>query len=176
MGAVDKLKSRDADGQVLAVIEVASGSRQKYKFDPKLGVFLLHKALPLGLSFPYDFGFIPGTDAADGDPLDVIVFADQPLEVGSVVPCRLVGLIRAEQSERGESKTIRNDRLLAVAVASRRYRECDRLADLSTAALDELEKFFETYNAEDGKTFRVVSRGDEDEAEKTLRRHRRARR
>lgn len=155
---IARLEAHD-DDVLQAVIEVEAGSRQKYKYDPKRGLFVLHKALPLGLAFPYDFGFIPGTKAPDGDPLDVVVWADEPLRVGTVVPCRPIGVLRAEQRS-GQEKPVRNDRVLAVACASRRYRECHRLGDVAGEVLEELEHFFEAYNAEDGKEFRVVDRGD----------------
>ena len=146
----------DGGRAIRAVIEVQAGSRQKYKYDPGSGFFVLHKTLPIGLSFPYDFGYIPDTMGEDGDPLDIVVFADQPLVVGSLVECRLIGIILATQEEDG--KWIRNDRLLGVASASRRYRRCRTFADLDPKALDELERFFETYNAEDGKTFKTRKR------------------
>jgi len=66
---------------------------------------------------PFDFGFFPRTRAQDGDPLDVLVLMDGPAHPGVSVPVRLLGVIEAEQSERGKPPT-RNDRLVAVAVHS----------------------------------------------------------
>ena len=60
------------------VIETAKGSRNKFSFDQDLNVFRLKKVLPEGMSFPYDFGFVPSTRAEDGDPLDVLVLMDEP--------------------------------------------------------------------------------------------------
>jgi inorganic pyrophosphatase len=67
--------------------------------------------------FPFDFGFVPGTHGADGDALDVLVLPDEPLFPLCLVQARLIGLIEAEQMQEG--KTIRNDRMVAVAVGSR---------------------------------------------------------
>ena len=66
------------DGHLVrVVIETPKGSRNKYVFDPKSSIFELTKVLPAGMSFPYDFGFVPSTKAADGDPLDVLVLMDE---------------------------------------------------------------------------------------------------
>jgi len=66
-----QLPHRDpASGRVLVLIDIPAGSRNRYKYDAGLGVFSISRRLPAGLSFPHDFGFIPGTCAADGDALD----------------------------------------------------------------------------------------------------------
>src|SRR4051812_10720516 len=95
------------------VIEAPGGSPFKYKFEPECGEFLLDKALPVGAVFPFDFGFIPSTKAPDGDPLDVLVLLEHPSKLGTIVPARLIGLIKAEQTDQ-DGKVERNDRLLAV--------------------------------------------------------------
>jgi hypothetical protein len=61
---------------VYAVVETPRGSRAKLEFDPKLGAFTLAKPLLAGLTYPYDWGFIPSTRAEDGDPLDVLIIHD----------------------------------------------------------------------------------------------------
>lgn len=153
---MDHLPVTDEDGNYLAVIEAEAGSRNKYKFDPRLRVMVLHKVLPLGTSFPYCFGFLPSTKGEDGDPLDVLVFMDEPARPGTVVPCRLLGVIEAEQTENEE--TVRNDRLLAAATESRNYRECRRLSDLADDVLTEVERFFVFYNQQRGVEFKVLQR------------------
>src|SRR5581483_108272 len=110
---VNELPAVDPDsGRVNVVVDTPQGSRNKYKFDEQHGQWRLSKILPQGMSFPYDFGFIPSTRGEDGDPLDVLLFADEPTFPGCVVPARLIGVLEAEQTEGG--KTVRNDRLVAV--------------------------------------------------------------
>ena len=60
------------EGIVHVVIETEKRSRNKFSYDEDLNIFRLKKVLPEGMSFPYDFGFIPSTLAEDGDPLDVL--------------------------------------------------------------------------------------------------------
>src|SRR4051812_3998666 len=111
---LDKLPLTGADGAVRVVVEASAGSRNKLKYEPSLGALELHHVLPLGTSFPYDFGFLPSTRGEDGAPRDAVVFADEPVPPGTAVPCRLVGVIEAEQQKAGEAAQ-RNDRFLAVA-------------------------------------------------------------
>ena len=150
----DSLPTRDADGRVLAVIEATGDSRCKFKYEPKFGVFVLHAVLPTGTSFPYAFGVIPGTLGDDGDPLDILVLTDEPPPAGTVVPCRLVAVLEAEQREK--KKTIRNDRLLAVADVSERYAHCSKKSDIEQTVLDRIADFFRFYHREQGKTFEPI--------------------
>src|SRR5882762_87013 len=80
------------------VIETPKGSRNKFAFDPDQHVFELKKVLPTGMAFPYDFGFVPSTEAEDGDPIDVLVLMDEPAFPGCVLKCRTIGVIEGEQS------------------------------------------------------------------------------
>jgi len=156
---LDKLPLVMDDAAVRVVVEANAGSRNKLKYEPASGVFELHHVLPLGMSFPYDFGFLPSTLGDDGDPLDAIVFADEPVPPGTVIACRLIGVIEAEQSRPGEA-TQRNDRHLAVTRLSHVYRDWHNIGDIPAQALDELEAFFVTYNQQRGVSFRPLARGD----------------
>ena len=105
---VNELPAVDPDsGRVNVVVDTPQGSRNKYKFDEQHGQWRLSKVLPQGMYFPYDFGFIPSTRGEDGDPLDVLLLADEPSFPGCIVPAHLIGVLEAEQTEGG--KTIRND-------------------------------------------------------------------
>jgi inorganic pyrophosphatase len=139
---------------VYATIETPRGSRNKYKYDPKLHGIRLSKVLPAGMIFPYDFGFIPNTRGEDGDPLDVLVLMDAPTFPGCIVRCRLVGIIRAEQAELG--KRVRNDRLIAVATDARDYSHIRRLKDLNHHLLSEIKCFFLAYNAAYSREFVIT--------------------
>jgi len=155
--SLQTLPARDDEGRWLAVVEATRGTRNKLKYRAAWRAFVLASALPQGMVFPYDFGFVPSTLGDDGDPLDVLVLADAPLPVGAVVPCRLVGVIEAEQQE-PRRKPERNDRLIAVAQASHRHRHVHTLRDVSTDLLDEIESFFVDYNRLRGRRFTPLGR------------------
>lgn len=154
------------EGILNAVIETPSGSRNKFKFDEKLGFFALSGVLPEGMVFPHAFGFVPSTKAEDGDPEDILVIMDEPTFTGCIVPTRLVGVIEAEQTEDGETE--RNDRLIAVAANSRDYSDVQKMDDLNKNMVKEIEQFFITYNKERGKKFRVLGTRGPKQAIKVL--------
>ncbi len=138
------------------VIETPKDSHNKYKYDDELGLFLLGGVLPQGMSFPYDFGFIPGTLADDGDPIDVLLLMDFSAFPGCVVAGRLIGVIEAEQTEKDGEKT-RNDRLVAVPTESRLYRDLKNVKEIGKDRLGEIEAFFISYNQTRGKKFKVLA-------------------
>jgi inorganic pyrophosphatase len=139
------------------VVETPKGSQNKLKWDEAAGRFRLSHVLPVGMSFPFDFGFVPDTTAEDGDPVDILVLTDAPLPVGCLVEVRLIGVLEVEQRER-DGEVVRNDRVIAVAVESTTHRDLRDLDDISDALLGEIEAFFDQYNRLDGKEFRVLHR------------------
>ena len=134
------------------VIETPKGCRNKYAYDEKSKAFRLKKIRPAGAVFPFDFGFIPDTKGEDGDPLDVLVIMDEPMYPGCIVECRIVGALKAKQTEK-DKKTEENDRLIAVSVVSTSYSEVNSLKDINKNILDQIEHFFVSYNEEEGKKF-----------------------
>jgi inorganic pyrophosphatase len=144
-----------ADHDVLrVVIETPAGSRTKYSWDPALKLFRASKVMPLGMTFPYDFGFVPGTKAADGDPLDALVLADAPLGLGCLVECRVLGAIEVETD--GE----RNDRLIVVPRISLVGASWHHLADLGERMVAEITSFLESYVKREGRPFKLVRKVD----------------
>ena len=158
---------------VEVVIETPAGSRNKYLYDEERGMFRLHKLLPLGTTFPFDFGFVPETLAEDGDPVDVLVLSDEPLFPGCVVPVRLLGVIEAEQKER-RGKPIRNDRLIGVPETKKIRPTARTLTDLPDGVLGQLEHFFVAYNRAERRTFTPLARRGPEVALRLLEAARRA--
>ena len=142
------------DGLLQVIIETPKGSRNKFAFDPDQKIFAVKTVLPAGMSFPYDFGFLPRTIAPDGDPLDVLLLMDEPAFPGIAVRARLIGIIEGEQLD--GKKRIRNDRLLAVAEANHQYANVRRVRDLPSRFLHELEEFFVNYHGLEGKKYKLL--------------------
>jgi inorganic pyrophosphatase len=144
----------DDDEIIKVVIETPKGSRNKFAFDPKERTFTLKKVLPAGMTFPYDFGFVPSTKAEDGDPTDVLVLMDEPAFPGCVLECRLIGVIEGEQGT--GKKAERNDRVIAVEVENHSWADIKHVDDLGKKFLKELEEFFVNYHQLTGKEYRVL--------------------
>ena len=153
--------------RIHVVVETPKGSRNKVAFDPELEVFKLKGVLPEGHSFPYDFGFVPSTLAADGDPLDVLLLLDAPAFPGCVVEARLLGALEIEQRET-DGTVQRNDRLVAVAAHSREHKHLHALTDLSPDMLHEVEHFFHSYNEAKGGEIKVLRRVGPERAHQLL--------
>jgi inorganic pyrophosphatase len=136
---VHDLPPFDEQRNLRVVVETPRGANIKIKFDEKLGFFCLSRVLPLGVTYPYDFGFVPQTLAQDGDPLDAVVLIDAMTYPGVVISCRLLGALQVE--ERG-LRGRPNHRLVAVPVKAARREELRNFADLGKRMQQELERFF----------------------------------
>lgn len=141
MANLTRIPATGSNGQLRVVVEAPRGSQVKLKYAPELKTFQYVRPLPLGLSYPYDWGFVPSTCGEDGDPLDGLVvmhpFATVP---GTVIECRVVGVLQVAQTERG--RTLRNDRFLCAPVADTGQDVLHAIGELKAAARRELESFF----------------------------------
>lgn len=141
MNLVHDLPPYDEHRNLRVVVETPRGAGIKLKFDEKLGCFSLTRILPLGVVFPYDFGFVPQTLAQDGDPLDVLILMEAASYPGVVIPCRVIGALQIE--ERG-MRSRPNHRLVALPVKAARKEDWKDPASLGDRMQRELERFFVT--------------------------------
>ena len=154
---------------VNVIIETPRGSHCKFKYDEEHGMFMFDKVLPIGLSFPYDFGFLPSTRGGDGDPLDVLVLTDQPTFVGCLVRAKLLGVLEAEQQTE-EGETERNDRFIAVPIEAKSGQPAaGSIARLEPALAQAITDYFVAYNALQGKKFEVLRRLGPEPAARSIR-------
>jgi inorganic pyrophosphatase len=140
--------------QLRVVVETPKGSRNKFAFDPDERIFELKKVLPAGMTFPYDFGFVPSTKADDGDPIDVLVLMDEPAFAGCVLSCRPIGVIEGEQGNKKDKE--RNDRIIAVEKDAHSWEYIKTIDDLGKEFCRELEEFFVNYHKLSGEQYRVL--------------------
>ena len=121
------------------VIEVVSGSRDKYEYNSEWRAFVLDRIIPSSVVFPVEYGFIPQTWYDDNDPLDVMVLSYEPLEVGCIVRVRVIGALIIED-EKGE-----DPKILSVLVDDARFEGIKDIKDIHEHRLREIQEFFETY-------------------------------
>jgi inorganic pyrophosphatase len=141
-------------GLLRVVIETPKGSRNKFAFNVDERIFELKKVLPAGMAFPYDFGFVPSTEADDGDPVDVLVLMDEPAFAGCVLNCRPIGVIQGEQGDKKE-KT-RNDRIVAIEQDAHSWADIKTIGDLGKEFCRELQQFFVNYHSLSGEQYKVI--------------------
>jgi inorganic pyrophosphatase len=121
------------------VIEIKSGSRDKYEYRSEWEAFVLDRVVPSSVVFPVEYGFVPQTWAEDDDPLDIMVLSYEPLEVGCIVKVRMIGALVVED-EKGEDAKV-----LSVPVNDARYDGYHDITDVHPHMLREIQEFFETY-------------------------------
>lgn len=133
----------DQKNLIKVIVETPKGSRNKYKYDASSGLFEHLFTLKSGLTFPFNYGFIPSTMAEDGDPLDVVILMDEPVLTGCLIRTRVIGILEVEQIK--GNTTVRNDRIIAVHPPCETYGEINSFGQLSQARIDAVEEFFKTY-------------------------------
>jgi inorganic pyrophosphatase len=163
---VQRLDTLDAfahDDVFHVVVESPRGAAVKLKYDSALRAMTISRPLNVGITFPFDWGFVPSTKGPDGDPIDAAIWWDVATYPGVVIPCRALAVVRVEQNNADESGRIRNDRILAVPTAARR--EADVVASaLPSRVRQEIEQFLLAATALEHKDPKVLEWAGPDEA------------
>lgn len=150
---------------VNVVIEIPQGSAVKYELDKKTGLVMVDRFLHTSMVYPFNYGFLPHTLADDGDPIDVLLIAAEPVLPGCVVPSRVIGMLEMEDEAGGDQKLI--------AVPAKNvdpwYAKIDNVTDLDEHTRQEIIHFFEHYKAlEPGKWVKIQEIVGKAEATKAI--------
>lgn len=124
---------------VNAIIEIPVGTKNKYEVDKEKGRVKLDRVLYSAMTYPAEYGYIEDTLAGDGDPLDILVISSEPSFPGCVVPARVIGYLEMYDNGKEDIK------IISVVDVDPRYREIEKLEDLSSFTLQEIKNFFENY-------------------------------
>jgi inorganic pyrophosphatase len=135
----------DCPEVVRMIVEIPKNSSNKYEFDTTLGLFRLDRALYSPMHYPGDYGFIPGTTAEDGDPMDVLVMSDDPSFTGCLIEVRPIGLLDMTDEHGIDQK------ILAVPRANPRFAEIHTVDQIPPHVRREIEHFFNIYKELEGK-------------------------
>ncbi|MCE3036843.1 inorganic diphosphatase [Helicobacter sp. faydin-H20] len=138
---LEKIEIGENPEKINVVIEIPYMSNIKYEIDKDSGAIVVDRVMYSAMFYPANYGFVPNTLSNDGDPADVLVLNEYPLQAGSVIKCRLIGVLIMEDESGIDEK------LLAVPISKidPRYDNIKTLDDLPKITLDRIKNFFETY-------------------------------
>ena len=147
------------------VIEIPYGSNIKYEVDKESGAVVVDRVMYGAMFYPANYGFVPNTLSDDGDPADVLVLNEYPLQAGSVIKARLIGVLIMEDESGVDEKLIS----VPVSKIDPRYEKIQGLQELPQITLDRIKNFFETYKTlEPNKWVKVKDFKDKQEAQRIL--------
>ena len=124
-----------------AVIEISKGSKSKYELDKDTGLLKLDRVLYTSTHYPANYGLIPRTYAADGDPLDVLVLCSQQIYPLTLVDCYPIGVIAMIDSGSGDEK------IIAIPKNDPTYNQYKDISELPAHIFEEMRHFFSVYKA-----------------------------
>lgn len=138
---VEKIPLGEIPDNINAIIEIPYGSSVKYEVDKDSGAVVVDRVMYSAMFYPVNYGFIPHTLADDGDPVDILVLNEYPLQAGSVIKVRLIGVLIMEDESGMDEKLL----ALPVSKIDPRYDKISSLDDLPQITRDRIKNFFETY-------------------------------
>jgi inorganic pyrophosphatase len=154
MTKLSKLDPFDKDGHVRMVVETPRHSTVKLKYNTKSAHFSVSHGLALGVSYPFDWGFVPGTLGEDGDPIDALALHECATYPGVILTCSPLGVVEIEQkSKKGR---IANPRLILRPLWYQRMDAIEAAPELPKNLRDQLEQFFLSATFFTGKDPKII--------------------
>ena len=143
---------KNPPNEINVFIEIPQGGNIKYELDKESGVVFVDRFLHTAFTYPFNYGFVPGTMAEDGDPIDVLVLCDKVVQVGTVIPVVAIGMLEMEDEAGIDTKII--------AVPTKKvdpdWGAYQDISEISQAIKDKIKHFFEHYKElEPGKWVKV---------------------
>lgn len=147
------------------LIEIPKNSMIKYEVDKETGTLVVDRFMYTAMAYPFNYGYIPNTLAKDGDPVDVMVISSYPVQAGSFIPSRVIGMLEMEDEAGIDNKII--------AVPTKKvdpfYANINDLSDLDDATKNMIKHFFENYKStEPGKWVKVKNFVGKEDAMKDI--------
>ena len=137
------------DDELLALIEIPKGSRNKYEYDEGIGEVILDRFLSSSTVYPTDYGYLIGHRGQDGDPLDVLVCVSEPTFPGCVIPVKPIALFKMT-----DEKGI-DDKIICVPLTDPGWNTLEDIDDLAEQFRLEVAHFFSVYKQLDNKPVEI---------------------
>jgi inorganic pyrophosphatase len=134
------------------LIEIPKDSNIKYELDKESGAVMVDRFLYTAMNYPFNYGFVPGTLADDGDPLDVLVLSEYSVVPASVIPSKAIGLLEMEDEAGIDTKIIAVPKEKIDPV----FGAYNDIEEIPAAIKEKIKHFFENYKTlEPGKWVKV---------------------
>lgn len=165
MNLVHDIPAGDPKDLVNVIIEIPIGSGIKYEYDKDKQIIVADRFLYTAFKYPFNYGFIPGTWSEDNDPLDIVVVASEPVSTGTLIECKVIGMLATEDEEGTDAKLI----AVPKGKVDPAYKNVNTIEDLPEFIVNKIKHFYENYKSiEPGKFVKVTGWKSKEEAQKTV--------
>lgn len=139
--------------EINVFIEIPQGVSVKYEIDKESGAIFVDRFLYTDMEYPFNYGFVPGTLAGDGDPIDILVLSSKPVVPGVVIPCKPIGMLEMEDEAGPDSKIV----AVPLEKINPPFGKWNDVNDIPQKIRDEIKHFFEHYKEkEPGKWVKIT--------------------
>ena len=151
--------------EINVFIEIPKGSSVKYEIDKQTGQLVVDRFIYTSMGYPFNYGFLPNSKAKDGDAVDVMVVSSYPVQAGTLLPSRVIGMLEMEDEAGSDNKII----AVPTWKVDPFYSSINTIDDLNDATKNLIKHFFENYkNIEPGKWTKVKNFLDKEAAQKEI--------
>jgi len=143
---------KNAPEEVNVYVEIPQGISVKYELDKESGLIFVDRFLYTEMNYPFNYGFVPGTLAQDGDPVDILVLSSKPVVPGVVIPSRPIGMLEMEDEAGIDNKVV----AVPIHKVDPKFKDYNDVSDIPAKTKSEIKYFFENYKkSEPGKWVKV---------------------
>ena len=166
MGIKKLSVGKNAPNEVNVFVEIPQGVSVKYELDKESGLIFVDRFLYTEMNYPFNYGFVPGTLAQDGDPVDILVLSSKPVVPGTVIPSRPIGMLEMEDEAGIDNKVV----AVPLPKVDPKYKEYNDVTDIPEKVKEEIKFFFENYKKnEPGKWVKLKEWKGKEEAVEEIR-------
>ena len=157
---------KNAPDNINVFVEIPQGVSVKYELDKESGLIFVDRFLYTEMNYPFNYGFVPGTLADDGDPVDILVLSSKPVVPGVVIPSRPIGMLEMEDEAGIDNKVI----AVPLPKLDPKFKDYNDVSDIPQETKDEIKYFFENYKkSEPGKWVKIKEWKDKKTAVEEIR-------
>lgn len=165
MNLLHDIPAGDPKDLVNVIVEIPMDSKTKYEYHDDVKTITVDRFLYTAFAYPFNYGFIPQTWSEDEDALDIVVLSSQPVSTGTLIPCRVVGMLATEDEEGKDAKLI----AVPKGKIDPAYATVNNIDEIPEYLKNKIKHFYENYKSiEPGKWVKVTGWESKEKAQKTV--------